>query len=134
MQLLLDENIDIRLKEHLKELSVFTLLDMNWVGLKNGELREKINQYNFRFFITADKNLPFQQNLDRIQFIIILLDTPTLLWEHQSQFIPKIKDLVKNRIIDDSVKIVHISIEGFSEGKKKQQLKKVFPPDQVLFF
>ena len=48
MQLLLDENIDIRLKEHLKELSVFTLLDMNWVGLKNGELREKINQYNFR--------------------------------------------------------------------------------------
>jgi hypothetical protein len=130
MKLLLDENIDIRFKNKLNDLSTFTLLDMGWAGLKNGELREKINAANFTFFITADKNLPFQQNLDKIQFVIVLLDTPTLLWEHQQQFVPKIKHI---KLPNEFIKIIHISIDGFDEGKKKQQLKKVFLPEQILF-
>lgn len=47
MKILLDENVDVRFKNELEGLSVFTLLDMGWVGLKNGELREKINDDNF---------------------------------------------------------------------------------------
>lgn len=63
MKLLLDEQIDVRLKSALAELDVYTLMDMGWQGLKNGVLSEKINEGAFAFFITADKNLPFQQNL-----------------------------------------------------------------------
>ena len=133
MKILLDENIDVRFKNELEGLSVFTLLDIGWVGLKNGELREKINDNNFTFFITADKNLPFQQNLDKANFVIILLDTPTLLWKHQSQFIPKVKDFVTQFSPKPFLKIIHVSIDGFDEGKKKQQLKKVLQSHQILF-
>ena len=95
-------------------------------------MRELIQQHHFEFFVTADKNLPFQQNLDKLEFKIILLDTPTLLWQHQVQFVPKIREVIGSELLH-STKIVHISIEGFAEGRKKQQLRPAFTPEQVLF-
>ena len=133
MKLLLDEQIDVRLKTALAELEVYTLMDMDWQGLKNGVLSEKINESAFAFFITADKNLPFQQNLDKLSFSLILLDTPTLLWEHQSLFIPKITAYVAELSLIPLYKIVHISLEGFSKGKKREQFRRTFSPEQILF-
>lgn len=133
MKLLLDEQIDVRLKPALAKLEVYTLMDMGWQGLKNGVLSEKINEAAFAFFITADKNLPFQQNLDKLLFTIILLDTPTLLWEHQSLFIPKIAAYVAGLSSTSLHKIVHISLAGFSIGKKREQFQRIFSPEQILF-
>ena len=133
MKLLLDEQIDVRLKSALAELEVYTLMDMGWQGLKNGVLSEKINEGAFAFFITADKNLPFQQNLDKLLFTLILLDTPTLLWEHQSLFIPKITAYLAELSSTPSFKIVHISLEGFSKGKKREQYRRAFTSEQILF-
>jgi len=133
VKLLLDEQMDVRLKTELSELDTYTLMDMGWQGLKNGVLSEKVNEDEFTFFITADKNLPFQQNLSKLLFIIILLDTPTLLWEHQSLFAPKISAFVKSFAPTSSLKIVHISLEGFSKGKKREQFRRVFTPEQILF-
>jgi hypothetical protein len=133
MKLLLDEQIDVRLKTALAELDVYTLVDMGWQGLKNGVLSERINEGAFAFFITADKNLPFQQNLDKLLFTLILLDTPTLLWEHQSLFVPKIRAYVTEFSSTPLFKIVHIGLEGFSKGKKREQFRRVFPPEQILF-
>ncbi|GAA4394745.1 hypothetical protein GCM10023187_00890 [Nibrella viscosa] len=59
MKLLLDEQIDVRLKTALSGLDVYTPVDLGWQGLKNGVLGRKLTEYEFAFFVTADKNLPF---------------------------------------------------------------------------
>ena len=91
MRILFDEQIDVRMAAALTGFPVFTVQDMGWLGVKNGTLRERLNQENFRFFVTADKNLPFQKNLAQTLFTIVLLDTPTLLWPQQELFIPKLR-------------------------------------------
>lgn len=116
----------------LSRFSVFTVQDKGWLGIKNGVLCERLNQDGFQFFVTADKNLPFQQNLAATEFIIILLDTPTLLWQHQRQFITELTALLMAPP-EPPIKLVHISINGLSKGKKIQSLKALVPTEQILF-
>lgn len=132
MNVLLDEQIDLRMKAELSEFAVYTVQDKGWLGVKNGVLRERLNQERFRFFVTADKNLPFQQNLAAVEFVIILLDTPTLLWQHQQQFIPRLMALLTDPP-ESPIKLVHISVDGLSKGKKIQSLKALLPITDTLF-
>ena len=44
-----------------------------WLGKKNGELLRLIAENNFEVFVTADRNLPYQQNLREISFVITIL-------------------------------------------------------------
>lgn len=132
MKVLLDEQIDIRMKAALSAFDVFTLHDQGWIGLKNGVLRELIQDNDFQGFITADKNFPFQQNLAKIKFLLILIDTPTLLWAHQSLFVPKLALLLENPP-PASIKIAHIALDGVSRGKKKSAIQQLLPADAVLF-
>jgi uncharacterized protein DUF5615 len=45
MKILLDENIDVRFKKHLSEFhEVHTVRDMQWNGIKNGELLQLLSQ------------------------------------------------------------------------------------------
>ena len=64
MKILLDENIDVRFKNlfDTKVHQVFTVRDMNWLGIKNGELLKLLEGNHFDVFIAVDKNLPYQQN------------------------------------------------------------------------
>lgn len=59
MKILLDEQLHVDLKPSLSSFNVFEPKDFDWDGLKNGELREKLNENDFIFFVSADKNLPF---------------------------------------------------------------------------
>jgi len=47
---------------------------MGWTGKKNGELLALAAQ-QFDVFITADKQLRFQQNLSNLQLSVIVLPT-----------------------------------------------------------
>jgi hypothetical protein len=132
MKILLDEQLHVDLKPSLSFFNVFEPKDFDWDGLKNGELREKLNENNFVFFISADKNLPFQQNLNKINFTVILLDTPTLQWAHLSLFVHKIREVLSNPPLI-LPKLIHVSIEGFHNKKLIANLKKLLPPDQILF-
>ena len=132
MNILLDEQIDVRMKAALSNFPVCTVQDKGWLGVKNGILRERLNHEQFRFFITADKNLPFQQNLAAIKFILILLDTPTLLWQDQQLFVPKLVTLLGTPP-EPPVKLVHISVRGFSKAKKIDSLNKLLPTEELLF-
>jgi hypothetical protein len=132
MHILLDEQIDIRMKAALGEFSVVTVQEKGWLGVKNGVLRTYLNQERFQFFITADKNLPFQQNLESAQFIIILLDTPTLLWQHQQLFIPKLINLLYSPPVEP-IKLVHVSLADLSKGKKIEPLRSLLSTEQLLF-
>lgn len=75
MKILLDENIDIRLKLLFPGgMEVFTVKDMGWTGVKNGELIQLLSRNKFDFWIVVDKNIPYQQNTKDIPFTIIVLD------------------------------------------------------------
>ena len=46
---------------------------MSWLGKKNGELLKLIAGNQFDYFITIDKNLRHQHNLQQIPFIFCVL-------------------------------------------------------------
>ena len=74
MKILLDENLPKQLKADFgPEYDVKNVRDMGWLGKKNGELLGLIVFNGFDFFVTIDKNLRYQQNLDRIKLVIFLL-------------------------------------------------------------
>jgi hypothetical protein len=94
--------------------------------------RTKMNENGFTFFVTSDKNLPFQQNLNKTNFTIILLDTPTLKWVHISLFVGKIREILSNPPLI-LPKLIHISIDEFHNEKRIANLQNLLPPDQILF-
>jgi hypothetical protein len=48
-----------------------------WAGLKNGELLRRAADAGFEVFLTADRNLEFQQNLSQTRLTVILLVAPS---------------------------------------------------------
>jgi hypothetical protein len=133
MKILLDEQLHIRMKTVLKgDFQVFTLSDVGWLGYSNGLLREKINENGFDFLITSDKNLPFQQNLNKIEFTIILLDSPANAWRFHSLLMPKTQEFLQN---PPSIlpKLVHVSNDDWNNSKLIEKLKDILTPDQIIF-
>ncbi len=66
MKLLLDENIPEKIRTAFTDgHEVFTVKYMGWSGKKNGELMQLIGENQFDALVTMDKNLPFQQNIDK---------------------------------------------------------------------
>ncbi|MBK8549876.1 MAG: DUF5615 family PIN-like protein [Ignavibacteria bacterium] len=76
MKVLLDENIPIDLKLEFLETvyEVFTVKELNWLGIKNGELIQRMFDNNFNVLITMDKNLKNQQNFSNSDLTIFVLD------------------------------------------------------------
>ncbi len=71
MKILIDESLPRYLKRVLADHDVQTVQDMGWAGLKNGPLLTQAASL-FDLFLTADKNLRYQQNLrGRILSIIV---------------------------------------------------------------
>ena len=96
MKILLDENLPKQLKADFgPEDEVKTVRDMGWLGKKNGELLGLIVFNGFDFFITIDKNLRHQQNLDRIELKIFLLLAVNNRRETLQILVEKIKEKIK---------------------------------------
>jgi hypothetical protein len=135
MKVLLDEQLNPILNPLILDCEIFTLRGLGWVGLKNGELRESLNLEGIDILITADKNIPFQQNLSKVLFSIFLIDTPNLTLKSQLQFIPKLNEFIQNPP-NPMPKIVIFSVENLSRGlgKKEKELIKLAGNENVLFY
>ena len=48
------------------------MVEMGWTGIKNGELL-RLAASDFDAFITADKNLQYQQNLSALPIAVVVL-------------------------------------------------------------
>ena len=72
MTILLDENIPHFLKRLLSEFEVVSVQELGLSGTKNGALLALIDG-TYDAFITADKNLKYQQNLATRKIAIIEL-------------------------------------------------------------
>lgn len=96
MKILLDENLPKQLKADFgPDYEVKTVRDMRWLGKKNGELLGLIVFNGFDYFITLDKNLRYQQNLDRIELKIFLLLAINNRRETLQAFVEKVKSKIK---------------------------------------
>ena len=74
MTILLDESVPRLVKTHLAEFPITTVQEMGWAGIKNGDLLKAAEQH-FTIFITADRQLRYQQNLTGSPLAIIVLPT-----------------------------------------------------------
>ena len=70
MRVLLDEGVPDIIQKHLKHLSIATVQELGWRGIRNGDLLD-LMAGRFQLLITTDKNLPFQQNLLKRQISVI---------------------------------------------------------------
>ena len=118
MKILLDEQLSTDLMPYFpSSFQVFMPKDLGWSGYSNGLLREKLNERNFNFLVSADKNIPFQQNFNKMNYTLIALDTPSLEWEAQLFFIQKINKFLVN-LPNPLPKLVWLNVEGFASNKK----------------
>lgn len=90
MKILLDESLPRKLKYDFEEgHEVRTVRDMGWLGKKNGELLKLMTDNSFKLFVTVDKNLPYQQNLQKLPLTIIVLCAKNNTLETLKLLIPK---------------------------------------------
>lgn len=74
MRVLLDENVDRRLKQLFGEQhEVLTVPEQGWAGMKNGELLERAGQ-EFDVFVSTDRGIPNQQNHRRFGLAVVILE------------------------------------------------------------
>jgi len=65
VRVLLDAQLPRHLARELRGHEVSTVQQKGWVGLNNGELLRCAADAGFEVFVTADRNLEFQQNLSQ---------------------------------------------------------------------
>lgn len=95
MRIIIDENLPIAfLTRLLSEFNVISVKNAGWAGVKNGELLKRI-EGNYDLFITADKNLRYQQNITARTFAIVELYTNRrpLLQEIDSEILETIRSI-----------------------------------------
>ncbi|MDB5222493.1 MAG: hypothetical protein JWN83_1160 [Chitinophagaceae bacterium] len=104
MKILLDESLPRKLKADFGSLyDVKTVKDMGWLGKKNGELLSLMVSHNFNFFVTVDKNLRYQQNLERLEIIIFLL----LAVDNRRITLQNLVEKIKRKIKEGDLKTVN---------------------------
>lgn len=77
MRIILDENLPRPLKRIFTSHTVTTIQEQGCAGMRNGVLLARL-EGAFDVFITADKNLRYQQNLTGLSLAIIELPTNRL--------------------------------------------------------
>ena len=106
MKILLDESLPRKLKyDFAKEHEVLSVKEQGWLGKKNGVLLKLMIENSFELFVTVDKNLQYQQNLEPIPLTIIVLRAKDNRRETLSRLIPKIFELLHEGNIKKVVEV-----------------------------
>ncbi len=88
MKILLDECVTRKLKSRLADYEVYTVTEMNWNGLKNGNLMRSAIDAGFDMLLTIDKHLQFQQNLKSYAIIVVVFDVEKSKIEFLDELMP----------------------------------------------
>jgi hypothetical protein len=89
-RVLFDEDVPRPLRRDLPDFEIQTVVEAGWSGIKNGELLRRADQL-FDVFLTADRNLPFQQNLANLQRMgVVVLATGSTKLRDLQPFVPQI--------------------------------------------
>ena len=72
MRILLDESLPRGLCDLMVGHEAMTVRAVGWSGIKNGELLARAAT-RFDVFVTADRNIEFQQNLAKLPIAVVVL-------------------------------------------------------------
>lgn len=107
MKILLDESLPRKLRNDFGlEHEVWTVRDKKWLGKKNGELLRLVIDDGFDLFVTVDRNMPYQQNLDLLPFKIVVLCAKNNRRETLKELIPKIFETL---FMEENTSLIEIS-------------------------
>lgn len=102
MRILFDHNAPRQLRRHLVGHEVDVAGERGWARLVNGALLDRAEEAGYEIVITADKNMPYQQNIRSRRFALIVLGANR--WP-----------LIKPRIED-----VRAALEGIEPGEVRE--------------
>ena len=94
MKILLDECVTRKLKRHLTEFEIATVVEMNWSGLKNGKLLSAAVTAEFDILLAIDKNLEYQQNINNHEIVVVVLDVEKSKIDFLLELLPKFKEQI----------------------------------------
>jgi predicted nuclease of predicted toxin-antitoxin system len=94
-KVLLDENLPVKLKFRLQDVcEIYTVYDKGWNSLENGDLINAMQNDNFDYLITSDKNLQHQHNLTKYSIGFIVLNVYDNNYEIIFPLLEKIKQVL----------------------------------------
>jgi hypothetical protein len=93
VNLLLDENLDWRLRRDLPGHTVESVPLIGWAGLKNGALLSEAEK-KFDVLLTMDSNMVHQQNLARFRIAVIALQARSNRLADTRPLMPKVLALL----------------------------------------
>jgi hypothetical protein len=96
MKLLLDENLPKRLKEDFPDHEVYTVRDMGWTGIKNGQLLTLMVENGFQALLTFDKNLQHQQNFKKYTIAVFVFSGLSNRYDVLAKLTFKINEYLRN--------------------------------------
>lgn len=109
MKILLDESLPRKLRSDFGSAhEVWTVRDKGWLGKKNGELLKLMAADNFELFITVDKNLPYQQNLERLPLTIFVLIAKDNRRSTLQKLVPLVFERIKIGNLQNVIEITNI--------------------------
>ena len=108
MLILLDENLlSQKLKQPFLDAghAISNVYDMGWRGLKDREILDRSENHPFDVFITADKNLPYQQNLASRVIRIIVLDSSSTRPDHLVPLMKQVSTMISSLPAGSAIRI-----------------------------
>ena len=115
MRILLDEQLPTRLARHLAGHDAWTVQQEGWSGLKNGALLRTATANGFDVFLTADQNLPFQQNLAKMELRVIVLVAPSNTLEDLMPLVPAVLQTIEHIQPGQVVRVGNWNASGGSQ-------------------
>ncbi len=95
MRILLDHNIDWRLKRLLPGHEVRSTKEMGWEQLTNGQLLTQA-EARFDVMLTVDRNIKHQQNIAGRRIVVVVLVAAANTRAALTPLVPEIEKLLPN--------------------------------------
>ena len=95
MRVLLDENLPHQLRPLFADsIEVITVSYRGWKGKENGELL-RMATAEFDAFVTTDRGILYEQNLEKIELGIVLLESNRNYYEALALLIPQVNTVLE---------------------------------------
>lgn len=112
MKILLDHNLDRRLKSSLTEYETATTQEQNWADALNGELLALAEENGFDVLLTADTNIKSQQNLSNRRISILVLRTFNNRLTTHVEMIEDIHEALTNIQPSEVIEVLHKEVKA----------------------
>jgi hypothetical protein len=97
VKVFLDECVDWRLARDIVGHDVRTARQMGWTTVENGALLALASQH-FDVFVTVDRNLSFQQNLDSFSIAVVVLQAKTSRLADLRPLVPSLLEAIESAL------------------------------------